>query len=244
MLQLSNRLLAVAGLAGTARVLADVGTDHGYIPVHLAACGKTQGAIAMDINQSPLAHAREHIQQYGLEERIEIRLSDGLSALKPGEADVIVIAGMGGALMTRILSQGRETAHTAERLVLQPQSEIFAFRRFLCEDGYQITAEDMVYEEGKFYPMMRVAPLQAKRDNSGQGLQKEAVSAETAWKYGSLLIQERHPVLEQYLLRQKAQKESILQSLALNARQDVSRRQRQLEQELTEIRELLELWKK
>ena len=78
MLQLSKRLLAVADLAGTAKILADVGTDHGYIPVYLVACGKIEKAIAMDINQGPLMRAQEHIRFYGLNDQIETRLSDGL----------------------------------------------------------------------------------------------------------------------------------------------------------------------
>lgn len=156
MVQLSKRLQSVADLAESCETMADVGTDHGYIPVYLVACKKAKRAIAMDVNQGPLLRAEEHILQYGMEEHIKTRLSDGLSALKPKEAEVIVIAGMGGALMMRILSQGAETARSAKELILQPQSELMAFRKFLYENGYQIMAEDMVCEDGKYYPMMAV----------------------------------------------------------------------------------------
>ncbi|MCI9082864.1 MAG: SAM-dependent methyltransferase [Lachnospiraceae bacterium] len=235
MLQLSKRLQAVADLAGNSGILADVGTDHGYIPVYLLGCGKIQKAIAMDINQGPLMRALEHIRQYDMEDLIETRLSDGLSELLPTEADTIVIAGMGGALMMQILSQKEETAHAAGRLVLQPQSELFAFRCFLEEQGYDIMEEDMVYEDGKFYSMMA-----AEYSETAAGNKR---FSDTELKYGPLLIRRRHPVLRNYLLHQREQKEKILASLEKNAKRDVSQRKMMIRKELTEIEQLLQMWK-
>ncbi len=237
MLQLSKRMQAVADLAEEVDVLADVGTDHAYIPIYMAECGKLKKAIAMDINQGPLMRARDHIQQYGVSDYIETRLSDGLNALKPGEADTIVIAGMGGALMERILTQGETVAHMARRLVLQPQSELLAFRCFLLEHGYQIVAEDMVYEENKFYTIMAAKPMQVNQQVSGCCL------SQTELKYGPLLIQKRHPVLKLYLQRQQKQKQEILEQLSVNAKRDISRRRFQVEQDLAEIEKVLQLWK-
>lgn len=233
MIQLSQRLQAVADLAEDAGVVADVGTDHGYIPLFLIACGKAQRAIAMDINEGPLQRAREHIRQYNQQERIETRLSDGLSKLRPGEAQTIVIAGMGGALMKRILTEGEATAHAADCLVLQPQSELPMFRRFLVEYGYRILREDMVYEDGKFYSMMAV-----KWTESDVGDNLQAMT-EADFKYGPLLRARKHPVLRKYLLRQKEQKQKILECLGKNARQDVSERRAQIREELEEIEVLL-----
>ncbi len=233
MIQLSQRLQAVADLAEDAGVVADVGTDHGYIPLFLIACGKAQRAIAMDINEGPLQRAREHIRQYNQQERIETRLSDGLSKLRPGEAQTIVIAGMGGALMKRILTEGEATAHAADCLVLQPQSELPMFRRFLVEYGYRILREDMVYEDGKFYSMMAV-----KWTESDVGDNLQAMT-EADFKYGPLLRARKHPVIRKYLLRQKEQKQKILERLGKNARQDVSERRAQIREELEEIEVLL-----
>lgn len=233
MIQLSQRLQAVADLAEDAGVVADVGTDHGYIPLFLIACGKAQRAIAMDINEGPLQRAREHIRQYNQQERIETRLSDGLSKLRPGEAQTIVIAGMGGALMKRILTEGEATAHAADCLVLQPQSELPMFRRFLVEYGYRILREDMVYEDGKFYSMMAV-----KWTESDVGDNLQAMT-EADFKYGPLLRARKHPVLRKYLLRQKEQKQKILERLGKNARQDVSERRAQIREEIEEIEVLL-----
>ena len=228
--QLSKRLQAVANLVGETGVVADVGTDHGYIPVFLISSGKAERAIAMDVNVGPLARAQEHIRQFGLEGQIESRLSDGLSALQPGEAQSIVIAGMGGALMARILVDGQDIA---ERLVLQPQSELFFFRQFLAGHGYRIVEEDMVYEDGKYYSMMAVEPVSR---GAGDDL-REMTEAEL--RYGPLLLAQNHPILHRYLLRQREQKQKILENLGKNARQDVSEREAVVAKELREIENIL-----
>ena len=105
-MQISKRLEAVADMVTSGCRIVDVGTDHGYIPIFLTEAGKITHAIAGDVNRGPLQKAVEHISQYGLEEQIETRLSDGLAAVQPGEADSIIIAGMGGPLTVRILKEG------------------------------------------------------------------------------------------------------------------------------------------
>ena len=110
------------------------------------------------MNRGPLERAQEHIRRLHLGEYIETRLSDGLSALAPGEADSMAAAGMGGPLMQRILEEGREALSGMKELILQPQSEISAFRRWLLQNGYRIAAENMVLEEGKYYVVMRAVP--------------------------------------------------------------------------------------
>ena len=155
-MQLSLRLSAIAGLVTRGNRLVDVGCDHGYLPVSLYLDGKIPGAIAMDVRKGPLSRAQEHISQYGLDAYIETRLSDGLEALKPGEGDTLVIAGMGGPLMERILTDGAEVRESFREMILQPQSDIPHFRRFVRKIGWQITEEEMVLEDGKFYPMMKV----------------------------------------------------------------------------------------
>lgn len=241
-MQLSKRLQAVANLVGETGIVADVGTDHGYIPVFLVSSGKAEHAIAMDINEGPLLRAKEHIRQFHLEEQIQTRRSDGLIGLQPGEAEVLVIAGMGGALMMRILDEGKKTAHAATRLVLQPQSELLSFRRYLAEQGYLITAEDMVYEDGKFYSMMAaVWAGDDARDNCARA-DVQGAQAQASLRYGALLISDRHPVLFRYLEYQRGQKQKILKSLEKNARQDVTERKTQVLLELEEIEKLLELW--
>ena len=135
--------------------LADVGTDHGYIPIALCLEGVIPSALAMDVNPGPLERAKEHIQQFDLETDIHTRLSDGVQALCPGEADSVLIAGMGGALTVKILEAGEKVLASVKELILQPQSEIDKVRSYLLTHGYVIVGEKMVYEDGKYYPAMR-----------------------------------------------------------------------------------------
>ena len=179
--QLSDRLRAVASLAAPGSRIADVGCDHGYIPIYLYLEGRIPGAIAMDVNRGPLLRAEQHIREYGLGKYIETRLSDGVKALAPGEADTVIIAGMGGPLMEKILTEGRSVLESVSELILQPQSEIGAFRHYLLEHGYRITAEDMVFEEGKYYPMMKVL--------HGE----QSYGDETEYLFGRGLLDSRNP---------------------------------------------------
>ena len=228
MVRLSKRLHAVASLAGACNTLADVGTDHGYIPVYLVGCKRAKRAVAMDINPGTLQRAQEHIEAYGLQALIETRLSDGMAALQVGEADKIVVAGMGGNLMQRILKQGEAAARAAQGLVLQPQSEIAAFRGFLWENGYRIVEEDMVCEDGKYYPMI-LAKHMGKAEPLGRA----------ECKFGPVLLQKQHPVLKEYLEWQRKMKEGVLEKVKGEARGNVEGRVRELEEELKDIGEAL-----
>ena len=187
-MQLSKRLLAIAGMVPECEVLADVGTDHGYLPIYLVKQHKVKRAIAMDVNKGPLLRAQIHIGEYGLSSYIETRLSDGVCALAQQEADIVVIAGMGGPLTEKILTEGHSVINTVKYMILQPQSDIPHVRRFLCENGYVIRQENMVEEDGKYYPMMFV-------EHGAMCYEKEI-----EYRYGSLLLAKKHPVLHQYLL--------------------------------------------
>lgn len=154
-MELSKRLLAAASLLPQGYPAADVGCDHGYAAIWLAETGRCPRVIAMDVREGPLSAARRNIQNAGLEDYIETRRSDGLAALRAGEVSGLLAAGMGGTLMIRILSEGMARAQEALALVVQPQSHLRDVRRFLRENGWVIDAEDMVWEDGKFYPMCR-----------------------------------------------------------------------------------------
>ena len=177
---LSRRLREVASLVTPGNRLADIGTDHGFVPVYLVESGRIPSAVAMDVNPGPLGRAREHIRKHALEDRIRTRLSDGLDALLPGEADTILIAGMGGALCVRILQRRKNLSEEAAELVLQPQSEIALVRKYLEQSGWKITLEKIIFEDGKYYPMMRCVPGRMKL-------------TEAEAEYGPCLIRERPP---------------------------------------------------
>lgn len=226
-LQISRRLKAVAALVSPGLVLADVGCDHGYIPIYLIQKGQIPRAIAMDINQGPLLRAREHIREWGLEAYIDTRLSDGLKALEPGEAQCLVIAGMGGPLMERILTQGAPVLKDMKELILQPQSEIGHFRQFLAENGYRIIEEDMVEEEKKYYPMMKAV----------QGSMNYTKKAE--YLYGKKLLEKRHPVLREFLEKEDRASRELLKKLTQVETSSAEKRKEELQEEIRDREEAL-----
>ena len=181
--------------------LADVGTDHGYIPIALVQEKIIPSALAMDVNPGPLERAKQHIRESHLEYDIHTRLSDGVQSLQPGEADSVLIAGMGGALTVKILQEGREVLRTVKELILQPQSEIDKVRRYLEQAGYKITKEDMVWEEGKYYQVMKAEAGEMHYD------------CENFYHYGKLLLESGHPVLRKYLTQRRALCEQLLKKL-------------------------------
>lgn len=213
MVKISRRLQTAAALVSEGTVLADVGTDHGYIPLYLLEQGKIKRAVAMDINKGPLARAKEHITQYGMEQYIETRLSDGVAGLQPHEVDSILIAGMGGGLVMHILKEGEAVCKAAKELILQPQSELCQVRRFLAEEGYVTEAEEMVLEDGKYYPMMRVHWEEQERSVEWQENGEELLRQETCDIYGRLLLERKHPVLREFLQKEQQIYAGILENL-------------------------------
>lgn len=199
--QLPKRLETIIERMPDSGCLADVGCDHAYVAIEAVRRGRAARALACDVRKGPLQQAAEHILCAGLAGKIETRLSDGLEQVAPGEADTVVVAGMGGPLMERIL-QGRlgDFAH----FVLSPQSEIPHFRRFLLAEGMQIDEETMLIDEGKYYVILNVSQ------------RADAASSDTMYVteedflYGGRLLRRLDPVLKSFLEKEKTRYEGIL----------------------------------
>ena len=155
-MHLSARLEAIAGMVQRGAVAADIGCDHGFVPIALVQRGICGRAVASDVGSGPLERAAEHVREYGLTEKISLRQGSGLSTLKKGEADTIIMSGMGGMLMMRLLEEESEKAHAAQTLLLSPQSDLEAFRAYLVSHGYMIRAERFLMEGGKPYFILNV----------------------------------------------------------------------------------------
>lgn len=150
------RLRAIAALApDDCACLADIGTDHGYIPVSLLLEGRIGRAVAADIGPLPLEHARRTAALYGVTGTIDFRLGDGLAVLTPGEADTIIIAGMGGDAITGILSAA-PWSRDGPLLLLQPMSRAEVLRAWLPENGYAVLHEELAQDKGVLYPIFSV----------------------------------------------------------------------------------------
>ena len=255
---LSKRLQALAEMVTPGRCVVDVGCDHGFVSIYLVQKGISPKVLAMDVRTGPLSRAKEHIAQYGLEDYIETRLSDGLLEFRDGEASSLVCAGMGGRLMTRILTDSSEKAKGLEELILQPQSELPEFRRFLRMAGYELLDENIIYEEGKYYFLMKVryagvdGSMDANKIAGNDALEnavgvsesvQEALKMELLYeKYGELLLRRRIPLLKQYLQDSLQNLGEIAESLATNENERAQSRLMEIRQELVCLEQALALF--
>ena len=232
-MSLSKRLLAATELVTRGNTVADIGCDHAYTSIYLCSEGIAPRVFAMDVNEGPLLAAVQHVAEARLEDRITIRRSDGLAALAPGEAETILLCGMGGLLMMKILTDHPEVTESAKELILQPQSEVGQVRHFLHNSGYEITAERMVKEDGKFYVMLRAVKAEAS----------QRYEAECFYEYGKLLIEERNGILKEFLQREHRLRSEVLAALEAQDTEHVRARRETLSQEFALISEAEHLMK-
>lgn len=238
---LSERLRAVAAMVTAGNRVCDVGCDHGFVSIFLAQQGISPGVLAMDVRSGPLSAAGEHIAQRGLEHIIETRLSDGLHNYDIGEADTLICAGMGGRLMMRILSDNKAKTDSFRELILQPQSEIEQFRVWVRSQGYRITDENMIEEDGKFYPMMRAETgaeagcvdlheyaesLRKASKNSTCYNIDDVELCKLTDRYGPLLLIRKNSTLLSYLKREERIYGEILDNLQVQGLSDAKRKKR------------------
>ena len=238
-------------------VVADVGCDHGYVSIYLLQSGIAKGAIAMDVRKGPLSGAYDNIREYGLDGLIETRLSDGLKELSAGEANTLIVAGMGGKLMMRILDEGDPGMLGISQGILQPQSDIDEFRAYIRNKGYIIADEKVLLDDGKFYFPMRVVfgdeRLAADRHGRIHDYLHEAMTLlvdktscnETMARhicdrFGEINILNRDEVLKNYLEHGKEVSESILKTLEDKGHLE---RAEELKNDLLEIESALLLYR-
>jgi len=233
-MKLSPRLLAVTSFVEKGSRVADVGTDHGYVPIWLIEEGIAESALAMDVRRGPLERAESHIRLHGLEDRISTRLSDGLKELKAGEADTVVIAGMGGELVIHIMEEGRHVRDTVRHWVLSPQSELDKVRRYLEEQGFVTLDETMLIDEEKYYTVMSV---RGPEGNGGHAPAAGAMS-EAEYLYGRCLIKKKDPVLREYLEKEKRTLSSIWKQLDGQDSEGAARRRSEIEHQISIIEEV------
>lgn len=239
-IQLSKRLQYVADFITPDYVLADIGTDHGFVPIYQVICKGTPKAYAMDINKGPLERAQEHIADAGLEGKIETRLSDGMHELQKDEAESILIAGMGGALMVKILTEGAHALENVKELILSPHTEADLVRCFIRDSHFVIDREGMVFDSGKYYVVIHAR--RANEDEIGKMYvtdeafedNRDYANSDERWKscirFGKLLIHEKSDVFIEFLDKELNTYRNIMNGLEDNEKEAGIKRKQEVEE--------------
>lgn len=230
---MTPRLLAIASFAEQNSTVADIGTDHAYIPIWLVKNGIAKSALAMDINQGPIHRAEENIKRFSLDDKIKTRLSDGLCALLPGEADTVIIAGMGGILINQILSASKELYPHIKRYILQPMTAVEETRKFLEQNGFSIENERLAQEDNKIYCVISAVRGEMKMER------------EIEYYIGTKLIENRDSLLFAYLDGKLYEYEKAIESLRLADKEKAGERLahfQYLTDEMKTIKEACALW--
>lgn len=185
---ISDRLLKIASMVEKCNTVADIGTDHGYIPIHLIKNDICNYAIASDINDGPVKKAKFNVSIEGLSDKISCRKGSGLNTLKIGEANVLIIAGMGGNLIRDILCENRKIFEKVDYAILQPAQNPEVLRKHLYEGLYEIIEEELCFDEGIYYEIIKVRV----------GKNKE-IKNEIDYEISQLLIESKNPLLKDFI---------------------------------------------
>lgn len=227
MVKLSHRLMASAAFVTSGSIVADIGCDHAYTSIYLIQAHIADFCIAMDIKEGPLARAKENIQKYGCEGKIEVRQSDGLKELQKGEADTILISGMGGLLIQKILEESKDLVKDTKKLILQPQSCQENVRRVLHTMGFEIKKETMLKEEGKYYTSIYAE--QAKEEICYQD--------DIEYLFGKILLDRKDPCLFEYLQNRQQKYEEVLRGMKEQKKEKRQDSYKEIEKKLFDIKE-------
>ena len=224
MIKLSQRLQAIADMVPVGAKVADIGTDHGFLPCYLAQSGKAEQVIACDVNAQPLALAQKNIADYNVADKVSTRLGDGLAVIKPGEVDVVTIAGMGGALMIDILDASPMVVDRLKRIVLQPNVGAEAVRIWAEKNRWQIVAEELVKENDIFSVIIVLEHGRSDRFMSAVELY-----------LGPKLLADHHPLLGLYISEEWEKTQHILEQLSKSDSEESRKKEKQLRQKWEDI---------
>ena len=202
---ISERLKAVAGMVTKGKKVADIGTDHGYVPIYLVENSICSKVYAMDINESPLKIADKNIAIHGLSDKIETIQSNGMEKLKDNMVDGAIISGMGGDLIVDILSRGKNIKGINE-LVLSPHRRVDLVRKYLLENNWEIIDEKMLIDSGKYYTIIKAL----KNDK------KLHMYSDVELKYGKILLDNKDLVLKGYLEKEYLKFAEIFEKMKAN----------------------------
>jgi tRNA (adenine22-N1)-methyltransferase len=245
MIKLSKRLQQIADLVPYGARLADIGSDHALLPAYLAERGMIAFAVAGEVNEGPFRAAAKQVREAGLTERIDVRLGDGLAVIRPGEADAITIAGMGGSLIVSILSAGLKKLEGVRTLILQPNVGEETVRRWLVEHDWFLSKEHIVEEDGKIYEILTaVRTPDAAGANAGLYATRQlapnvVAGRDRLLRMGPYLLEQASDTFIKKWLLELEKLERICAQLSLSEAEASRRKEAELRRQIAETEEVL-----
>ena len=248
MKQLSERLKVIADQVIPGQVVVDVGTDHAYLPIFLVQQKICPRVIGVEVNPGPLRSAELQVQAAGLTPRIDIRAGNGLQAIQVGEAQIAVVAGMGGKTICEILEASPAVTASLTRLILQPMGAIRRVRAWLRQNAWKIVREELMLEDELFY-LVLVAEPQPPKDPvllPASHCETEDLALSTAddWdtedlEVGEFLLERRHPLLPRYLKQQIEREQRVLNQLNRSKDSKLNEKREKLQNRIERFREMI-----
>ena len=229
-MELSKRLKRIAEHVDKCESVADIGTDHGYIPIYLVKEGICEKAIASDINKGPIEKAKVNVAFEGVSNKIKCLLGPGLNPLKVGEVNGVILAGMGGNLTRDILLADMEKVKRYDFIILQPAQNPEVLREFLYKNDYEIIDEDLIKDEGRFYELFKVK----YNENS----EKLVFHDELEYEVSPLLREKNHPLFKEFIEEKINRCETIL-SFIKEDTEAAKKRKSDLEEKINKLKGML-----
>ncbi|NLJ57491.1 MAG: SAM-dependent methyltransferase [Tissierellia bacterium] len=220
-----KRLETIVSMVEKCNLVADIGTDHGYVAEMLLKKGICKKVIATDLREGPLNRALEHLTKVNLLDRCELRLGSGLTVLNEGEVDAIIIAGMGGDLISGILEESKNIALKSQ-LILQPMTAVGNLRKYLIKNGFKIVTEKIV-KENHFYFIIKAE----------KGISKE--EDEFYYQVGRILVEKKDQTMVEYLKKVLDTNEKIIRKLEKTGNISYTKKIERLEKKNKRIKELI-----
>lgn len=229
-MELSKRLKRIAEHVDKCESVADIGTDHGYIPIYLVKEGICKKAIASDINKGPIEKAKVNVAFEGVSNKVKCLLGPGLNPLKVGEVNGVILAGMGGNLTRDILLADMEKVKRYDFIILQPAQNPEVLREFLYKNDYEIIDEDLIKDEGRFYELFKVK----YNENS----EKLVFEDELEYEVSPLLREKNHPLFKEFIEEKINRCETIL-SFIKEDTEAAKKRKSDLEEKINKLKGML-----
>ena len=229
-MELSKRLKRIAEHVDKCESVADIGTDHGYIPIYLVKEGICEKAIASDINKGPIEKAKVNVAFEGVSNKIKCLLGPGLNPLKVGEVNGVILAGMGGNLTRDILLADMEKVKKYDFIILQPAQNPEVLREFLYKNDYEIIDEDLIKDEGRFYELFKVK----YNENSEKLVFEDGLYYEVS----PLLREKNHPLFKEFIEEKINRCETIL-SFIKEDTEAAKKRKSDLEEKINKLKGML-----